>query len=148
MNNPFASLDLNGLLMTKQSCRSDEGDRYELTLDKDVSSVKGARDRIIVLLRFKYGLRPKELISLNVSDIDMEGGIIDVRSRRRNRHLVIHDRDMLSFRRWVSIRKLYSKADPALIISLHWTHGRSAPYQRMSVRGVFQIVEKYKANSQ
>lgn len=148
MNNPFASLELNGLLMTKQSCRSDEGDRYELTLDKDVSSVKGARDRIIVLLRFKYGLRPKELVSLNVGDIDIEGGIIDVRSRRRNRHLVIHDRDMLSFKRWMSIRKLYSKADPALIISLHWTPGRSAPYQRMSVRGVFQIVEKYKANSQ
>ena len=148
MNNPFASLDLNGLLMTKQSCRSAEDDRYELTLDKDVSSVKGARDRLIVLLRFKYGLRPKELVSLNVGDIDMEGGVIDVPSRRRNRHLVIHEQDMISFRRWMSIRKLYSKADPALIISLHWTHGRSTPYQRMSVRGVFQVVENCRAKSQ
>ena len=147
MNNPFASLDLSGLLITNHSSRSNADDKYELSLDNEVSSVKSARDRLIVLLRFKYGLRPKELVSLNVGDIDMDGGIIHVSSRKRNRHLVIHDQDILSFKRWMSIRKLYSKADPALIISLHWTHGRSAPYQRMSVRGVFQVVENCRVKS-
>jgi site-specific recombinase XerC len=148
MNNPFASLDLSGLLIINHSSRSNTDDKYELNLDNEVSSVKSVRDRLIVLLRFKYGLRPKELVLLNVSDIDMDGGIVDVSSRKRNRYLVIHEQDMLSFKRWISIRKLYSKDDPALIISLHWTHGRSAPYQRMSVRGVFQVVEKYRVNNQ
>lgn len=148
MNNPFATLDLSGLLVANHSGRSNADDKCELNLDNEVCSVKSARDRLIVLLRFKYGLRPKELVSLNVGDIDMDGGIINVSSRKRNQYLVIREQDILSFKRWMSIRKLYSKADPALIISLHWTHGRSAPYQRMSVRGVFQVVEKYKVNSQ
>ena len=109
----------------------------------DISKPNGVRDRVVLLLRYKYKLRPGEISILNISDIDFSGGIIQL-IRQNNKGIVVIDEcDFLDFRRWASVRKLYVNGLDAFLISMHWTRGRSEPYQRISVRGVFLIVQKY-----
>lgn len=49
------------------------------------------------------------------------------------------------FRRWLAARALLQPDTAALFVSLHWTAGRAAPGQRISVRGVRQMVRGYLA---
>lgn len=142
-NNPFASLDLHLLRVEKvKDCKK------MLNLDQqlnqvDISKPNGVRDRVVLLLRYKYKLRPGEISMLNISDIDFSGGIIQILRQNKKLIVVIDECDFLDFRRWVSVRKLYANGLDAFLISMHWTRGRSEPYQRISVRGVFLIVQKY-----
>ena len=101
------------------------------------------RDRVVLLLRYKYTLWPGEISMLNISDIDFSGGIIQILRQNKKLIVVIDECDFLDFRRWASVRKLYVNGLDAFLISMHWTRGRSEPYQRISVRGVFLIVRKY-----
>ena len=113
----------------------------------DISKPNGVRDRVVLLLRYKYKLRPGEISILNISDIDFSGGIIQILRQNKKMVVVIDECDFLDFRRWVSVRKLYVNGLDAFLISMHWTRGRSEPYQRISVRGVFLIVQKYALRS-
>jgi len=143
MNNPFALLDLSLLRVEKMS----EG-KTTTSLDQqlklvDVSKPNGARDRVILLLRHKYKLRPSEISTLNISNVDFSGGVICVFWQQKKRIVIIDESDFLDFRRWGAVRKLYANGLDAFLISMHWTRGRSEPYQRISVRGVFLVVQKY-----
>lgn len=146
MDNPFASLDLQFLRTENKSNRNTAVEIRQQLKDVDSSNIKGARDSLVLLLRFHYLLRPNEIASLNICDIDMESGILHVVNRKRNQYLVLCEQDVFYFKRWLAMRKLFSKSSPAFIISLHWTYGRSLPHQRISVRGIFQIVEKYRVD--
>jgi site-specific recombinase XerC len=143
MDNPFASLDLFLLHVEKTPDDKTVPDLDQQLNLVDVSKPSGVRDRVILLLRHKYKLRPSEISSLNISDADFSGGIIHISRQRKKRIVVIEERDFLDFRRWVVVRKLYVSGLDAFLISMHWTRGRSEPYQRMSVRGVFLVVQKY-----
>ncbi len=80
---------------------------------------------------------------MNISDVDFSGGVIHVFRNQKQRIVVIDECDFIDFRRWEAVRKLYASNLDAFLISMHWTRGRSEPYQRISVRGIFQIVQKY-----
>lgn len=144
MNNPFASLDLCPFRVEKLP----NGNTI-LNLDQQLKSVEvlkpsGMRDRVILLLRHKYKLRPSEISSLNISDTDLNGGIIHFMRHRKQLIVVIDECDLLDFRRWIVVRKLYVRGlDDAFFVSMHWTRGRSEPYKRMSVRGIFLVIQKY-----
>ena len=146
-NNPFASLDLHLLRVEKvEDCKKMPNLDQQLN-QVDISKPKGVRDRVVLLLRYKYKLRPGEISILNISDIDFSGGIIQILRQNKKMVVVIDECDFLDFRRWVSVRKLYVNGLDAFLISMHWTRGRSEPYQRISVRGVFLIVQKYALRS-
>ena len=143
MNNPFAALDLHLLRIDKSSggkVISNLNQQLELV---DISRPNGARDRVVLLLRHKYKLRPSDISIMNISDVDFSGGVIHIFRNQKQRIVVIDECDFLAFRRWGAVRKLYASDLEAFLISMHWTRGRSEPYQRISVRGVFQIVQKY-----
>ena len=146
-NNPFASLDLHLLRVEKvKDCKKMPNLDQQLN-QVDISKPNGVRDRVVLLLRYKYKLWPGEISILNISDIDFSGGIIQILRQNKKMVVVIDECDFLDFRRWVSVRKLYVNGLDAFLISMHWTRGRSEPYQRISVRGVFLIVQKYALRS-
>ncbi len=140
MSNPFHSLGL-----PLSSVRKNKGRKFsEIDLDQEIESSGitplKLRDRVILLLRHKYGMWPSEISSLNISDIDLDAGLIFC----KRGPLVIARGDLLEFRRWLAVRKLYAQVDNSAIISLHWTSGRSIPHRRIGVRGIFQICQKYR----
>ena len=143
MNNPFASLDLHLLRVDKSSGRKTISNLNQQLEMVDISKPNGARDRVVLLLRHKYQLRPSDISTMNISDVDFSGGVIRVFRNQKQRIVVIDECDFLEFWRWGAVRKLYASSLDAFLISMHWTRGRSEPYQRISVRGVFQIVQKY-----
>lgn len=143
MINPFASLDLRLLRAEKTSNSKTISDLDQQLKLVDISKPNGIRDRVILLLRHKYKFRPSDISTLNISDMDFSGGIIHVFRQQKKRLIVIDECDFLDFRRWEAVRKLYVNGLDAFLISMHWTRGRSEPYQRISVRGVFLVVQKY-----
>jgi site-specific recombinase XerC len=148
MNNPFAALDLHLLrikTMPKEKRIPNLDQQLKLV---NVSKPNGVRDRVILLLRHKYKLRPSDISALNISDVDLEGGIIHIFRQPKKRIVVIDECDFLDLRRWSAVRKLYVSGVDAFIISMHWTQGRTEPYKRISVRGVFQVVQKYASSKQ
>lgn len=146
MNNPFASLDLSSVKTEQKPSIKTKPNIDQMLKWIDVTKPNGARDRVVLLLRHKYGLRPSEISALNISDVDINGGVLQVVRRSKKQVVIIDERDLLDFRRWRAVRKLYASDLDAFLISMHWTRGRSEPYQRISVRGVFLVVQKYASN--
>jgi site-specific recombinase XerC len=108
MNNPFASLDLRPLRARKTSStpRIPNLDR-QLNL-VDVSKPSGVRDWVILLLRNKYKFLPGEISKLDISDVDLSGGIIYIVRQRKKQIVVIDEHDLFAFQRWIAVRKLYA----------------------------------------
>lgn len=142
-NNPFTSLDLRHLHVEKRTDCNMMPNLNQQLKQIDISKPNGMRDRVVLLLRHKYKLRPSEISMLNILDIDFSGGIIHIQRKQKQLVVVIDECDFLDFRRWAAVRKLYVSSLEAFLISMHWTRGRSEPYQRISVRGLFLIIQKY-----
>ena len=53
----------------------------------DISKPNGVRDRVVLLLRYKYKLWPGEISMLNISDVDLSGGIVHI--LRQNKKLQV-----------------------------------------------------------
>ncbi len=142
-NNPFTSLDLRHLHVEKRAVCKKISNLDQQLNQVDISKPNGVRDRVILLLRYKYKLRPSEISILNISDVDFNVGIIHILRQQKRLIVVVDECDFLDFRRWASVRKLYVNGLDAFLISMHWMRGRSEPYRRISVRGLFLIIQKY-----
>ena len=107
---------------------------------KLVNSILDSRDRAIVTLLLKTGMRANELLSLDVADIDMQKMEIRLKptSKRSNRLLFFDDETEEVLRYWLLAHKNRS------------THGGTALFPsktsaRLSLRGVEREVEKHAA---
>jgi integrase/recombinase XerD len=110
------------------------------------SSVKGVRDRAILTGLLCHGLTVSEVCALNIGDLDLAARTLRVTGRRgRVRTVELTAQTAGVFRRWLAARALLKPDTAALFVSLHWTTGRAAPSQRISVRGVRQMVRGYLA---
>lgn len=54
----------------------------------DLNTKNGIRDQVIVELLYGSGLRVSELVGLNISDVDLGGGLIRVRGKGRKERIV------------------------------------------------------------
>jgi len=74
---------------------------------KLVNSVLDTKDRCILVLLFKTGIRVGELIRLDVDDIDLEKGEIHLKktSKRSNRVLYLDNEAIAALKRWLISRK-------------------------------------------
>lgn len=119
----------------------------ELLTAPNLTSFKGIRDRAILKLVTVHGLRVGELHRMNLGDVDLGGslgGMLYLPSRRGRRRIVpLTDETRDALRTWLTARGLMHPSTQAVFISLHWTHGRSEPYQRLSPRGIRQAVDGY-----
>jgi len=79
-----------------------------------VATTFSTRDKAIILLLLKTGIRLGELTALDVSDVDMEGMTILLKAaRKRSNRIVFFDSEaQAALRRWLSFRK---GSHPALL---------------------------------
>ena len=85
-----------------------------------VSSILDTRDRAIVLLLFKTGMRIGELVKLDVSDVDLKEGTIKLKptKKRSNRILFLDQEAIITLNRWLIARSNRNTHNiPALFIS-------------------------------
>jgi integrase/recombinase XerD len=85
-----------------------------------VASTLETRDRTIILLLLKTGIRRSELCSLDVNDVDMHALTIILKptAKRSNRVVFFDHETAESLHRWLATRKMRVGADgPALFLS-------------------------------
>jgi site-specific recombinase XerC len=92
------------------------------------------------------GLTVGESCRLDVADVDLQAATLRVIGKgARPRTIELTPQTAGELRRWLAARALLKPDTPALFTSLHWTSGRAAPGQRISLRGVRQMVRDYLA---
>ena len=85
-----------------------------------VNSILPIRDRALVLLLAKTGVRRGEMVRVDVGDVDMEQMSIKLKpTAKRTNRLVFFDEEMRNILLgWLSMRRQYARADsPALFIT-------------------------------
>ena len=105
---------------------------------KLVNSVIDTKDRCIIVLLFKTGMRLGELIRLDVNDIDLDKGEIHLKktAKRSNRILFIDDEAIAALSKWLVSRKnRRGSEDIALFISKIGS--------RMKEAAIEDLVEKH-----
>jgi integrase/recombinase XerD len=103
-----------------------------------VNSVLDTKDRCILVLLFKTGIRVGELIRLDVDDIDLEKGEIHLKktSKRSNRVLYLDNEAIAALKRWLISRKNRRGSEEiALFISKAGS--------RMTKGAIENVVEKH-----
>lgn len=87
---------------------------------KLVNSVLDTRDRCVLVLLFKTGMRVGELTRLDVNDINLDKGTIHLKqtAKRSNRVLYLDDEAISALGRWLASRKnRQGSEDSALFLS-------------------------------
>lgn len=104
-----------------------------------VRSTLDSRDRAILVVLLKTGIRRHELVELDVGDVDIEGLTIKLKPtpKRSNRQVFFDFETAEILRRWLHARSLRAVRDESLFPSHQGT--------RMSTREVFVIVKKHAA---
>jgi integrase/recombinase XerD len=103
-----------------------------------VNSILDTRDRCILVLLFKTGMRVGELTSLDVQDVDLNKGevTLKLKKKRSNRCLFLDNEAIDVLERWLAARKNRKGAeDQALFLSKIGT--------RISKRSIEEVIEKH-----
>jgi integrase/recombinase XerD len=103
-----------------------------------VNSILDSRDKCILVLLFKTGMRVGELTSLDVGDINLENGEVTVKQKKKrsNRCLFLDNEAIAVLQRWLAARKNRKGAeDQALFLS--------KIEKRITGRSVEEIIEKH-----
>jgi site-specific recombinase XerC len=110
----------------------------------DLSKPAGLRDQAILYLRDHFALSTGQFVSLETTDVDMKLGAIYVRRRNNQKRVyMLDDHGLKVMKSWLATRRLYAGDTSALFIALHWTDGRKPAGDRISERGMRQILRKY-----
>jgi integrase/recombinase XerD len=103
-----------------------------------VNSILDSRDKCILVLLFKTGMRVGELTSLDVGDIDLNKGevTLKIKKKRSNRVLFLDNEAIAVLQRWLAARKNRMGAeDKALFLSKIG--------KRITRRSIEEIIEKH-----
>jgi integrase/recombinase XerD len=103
-----------------------------------VNSVLDSRDKCILVLLFKTGMRVGELTSLDVGDVDLDKGevTLKLKKKRSNRLLFLDNESIGVLHRWLAARKNRKGAeDQALFISKRRT--------RLTRKSVEKLTEQH-----
>ncbi|MFC1505714.1 tyrosine-type recombinase/integrase [Thermoproteota archaeon] len=104
-----------------------------------INSVIDTRDKTILTLLAKTGVRRGELIAMDVNDIDWTIQTITLKrnrfKKRSGRIVFFDDETARLLKRWISQREKLNPATPALFIGEHG--------QRLKRNGVYSMVVKY-----
>jgi len=107
-----------------------------------VRSIINPRDRAIVVLLAKTGVRRAELIAMDMDDIDWGEGSITLKptfAKRSNRIVFFDEECTRVLRRWVNVRTKLGTKSPALFVGVDGT--------RLRRHGVYDTVVKYAERS-
>lgn len=107
-------------------------------LSKIVNSTLDPRDRAIIVLLAKTGIRRNELIKLDINDIDWEKYRIILKKtpKRSNRIVFFDDETAIVLRRWLKARAMLKPRTKALFINY-------TSKKRIDRNTVFNVVVKH-----
>lgn len=119
---------------------SDTDPRQLISVDQAamlVNSILSGRDRAILLLLLKTGMRRGELVTLDVSDINLQDMSLTLKptAKRSNRILFYDHETTRSLKAWLDVRSNWRRADVALF--------PSAKSQRVNPMQVDTLVKRY-----
>lgn len=106
-----------------------------------INSILSIRDKAIVTVLGKTGVRRGELIAIDIGDIDWERQSITLKrkqfKKRSNRVVFFDDETARGLRRWMSVRSKYHSKDNALFIGEHGL--------RLNRNGIASMIAKHAA---
>ena len=126
-------------------------DEVRLLLElPDKRTLLGLRDRAILEILYGSGLRVSELVNLNISDIDLLGGMIKVKGKGSKERLVpIGQIGLASIERYLRMRQLPEKAAFFEIKSFqNLSHSKEPLFlnfqgSRLSAQSINRLLHKY-----
>ena len=115
---------------------NDDGQARKLISVEDmanlINSTLDIRDKAVITLLAKTGIRRNELITLDVSDVDLIENMIRLKptAKRTNRTVFFDDECAYLLRRWLKVRE--DNANPALFLNVEG--------ERLNRSGVYNLV--------
>ncbi|MDD3398252.1 MAG: tyrosine-type recombinase/integrase [Candidatus Methanomethylophilaceae archaeon] len=122
-SNPVLPVRKRYLRRYKGGVGLEQGERKLISVEEMarlVNSILNVRDRAVVLLLAKTGMRRGELISLDVQDVDLVKMSIKLKptAKRSNRLLFFDEETKRILVEWLHMREQYARADcPALFVT-------------------------------
>ena len=97
-----------------------------------INSTLNVRDKAVITLLAKTGIRRNELVTLDVSDVDLIENAIRLKptAKRTNRTVFFDDECAYLLRRWLKVRE--GSANPALFLNMEG--------ERLNRSGVYNLV--------
>lgn len=119
-----------------------EKEELKILFDKPIDTIKGNRDRMILILLFDSAVRASELLGITLGDISLDvssPSILIHGKGKRERFITLNDRTVKHLSGYI---RYYHKQDPSPDTPLFYTiiHGK---INYMSERNVERIVKKY-----
>ena len=105
----------------------------------NLSDLKGQRDKAMLETLYATGIRVTELISLNLSELNLNAGHIKVKKKNKERIIPLGNTTLRYLREYVeNVRPLLIKTEdePSLFIN--------ANGQKMTRQGIWKILKQYK----
>ena len=111
----------------------------ELLLEQpECTDLKGYRDRAMLELLYATGIRVSELISLNVSDINLGAGVLRCRSKEKERVIPLYSAAIKALNEYIEFIRPQMISDPdeeSLFVNVSG--------ERMSRQGFWKIIKHY-----
>jgi integrase/recombinase XerD len=114
--NPVPTIRKRYLRRYKNGQGLETGGRKLITVEQMarlVNSILNSRDRAIVTLLAKTGVRRGELVKMDVQDVDLDGMSIKLKptAKRTNKLVFFDDEAKQVLLEWLRMRKAYARAD-------------------------------------
>lgn len=119
------------------------GKEVELLLEQpECTDLKGYRDRAMLELLYATGIRVSELISLNVSDINLSAGIVRCRGNEKERIIPLYPAAIRALAEYIEFIRPQMIAVPDELSLFVNVSG-----ERMSRQGFWKIIKTYQAKA-
>ena len=119
------------------------GDEVELLLEQPNSvGMKGCRDKAMLELLYASGIRVSELISLNVTDVNLQGNFIRCAGKGKERIIPLYPKAVKALSTYIETVRpsmISSLDETALFVNLSG--------ERMSRQGFWKIIKQYQAKA-
>jgi len=113
--------------------------RLLLEQPSKISTPEAKRDRAMLELLYASGIRVSELVSLNLGDVDLEGGYVRCLGKgSKERVIPIHEQAVLSVKEYIEgarVRLVHKSDEKALFVN--------ARGERLTRQGFWQILKGY-----
>jgi integrase/recombinase XerC len=112
-----------------------EGFRRMLACLEGRTDAKGLRDRAVLRLLYDLGLRRKEVVGIDLADLDLQAGTVLIlgKGRTQQERLTLPKPTLQAIQGWLTVRPA---GGDALFVSL----SRFRPGHRLTGKSVYQIV--------
>lgn len=111
----------------------------ELLLEQpSCTDAKGYRDRAMLELLYATGIRVSELISLDINDVNISGGVIRCLSKDKERLIPVHQTAVKALSEYIEFirpQMIALPTEPALFVNVNG--------ERMSRQGFWKIIKAY-----